>query len=147
MNPDPVLGRHVSSPLDHECVPLKNGRVAQLGFDPRSSRLWAWHANHCATELSTLTLTPTLPTLPTPDETRTRNLRIRSPARYPIAPLGHVACDLTSPYMVTVGFEPTKHDASDLKSDPFDQTRERYLYPWRDLNPRPLAHKTNTLTD
>ena len=28
--------------------------------------------------------------------------------------------------VVTVGFEPTKHDASDLKSDPFNQTRERY---------------------
>ena len=29
--------------------------------------------------------------------------------------------------MVTVGFEPTKRDASDLKSLPFDQTRERYF--------------------
>ena len=28
--------------------------------------------------------------------------------------------------VVAVGFEPTKHDASDLKSLPFDQTRERY---------------------
>ena len=26
-------------------------KIAQRGFDPRSSRLWAWHANHCATEL------------------------------------------------------------------------------------------------
>ena len=29
--------------------------------------------------------------------------------------------------MVTVGFEPTKHNAHDLKSCPFDQARERYL--------------------
>ena len=29
--------------------------------------------------------------------------------------------------MLEVGFEPTKRDASDLKSLPFDQTRERYL--------------------
>ena len=28
--------------------------------------------------------------------------------------------------VVAVGFEPTKHDACDLKSHPFDQTRE----PW-----------------
>ena len=26
-------------------------KVAQGGFDPPSSRLWALHANHCATEL------------------------------------------------------------------------------------------------
>ena len=29
--------------------------------------------------------------------------------------------------MVAEGFEPSKRDASDLKSLPFDQTRERYL--------------------
>ena len=29
--------------------------------------------------------------------------------------------------MVTVGFDPTKRDALDLKSSPFDQARERYL--------------------
>ena len=34
--------------------------------------------------------------------------------RYPVAPHG--------PRMVTVGFEPTKHYASDLKSDPFDRS-------------------------
>ena len=28
--------------------------------------------------------------------------------------------------MVAEGFEPSKRDASDLKSPPFDQTRERY---------------------
>ena len=28
--------------------------------------------------------------------------------------------------MVAEGFEPSKRDASDLKSLPFDQTRERY---------------------
>ncbi len=29
--------------------------------------------------------------------------------------------------MVAVGFEPTKHNANDLKSFPFDLTREYYL--------------------
>ena len=29
----------------------KTAKIAQRGFDPRSSRLWAWHANHCATEI------------------------------------------------------------------------------------------------
>ena len=32
-------------------VTVSTKRVAQGGFDPPSSRLWAWHANHCATEL------------------------------------------------------------------------------------------------
>ena len=32
--------------------------------------------------------------------------------------------DTFPPYMVTVGFEPTKRVATDLKSIPFDQTRE-----------------------
>ena len=39
--------------------------------------------------------------------------QIRSLMRYPVAP--HGLC-------VTVGFEPTKHFASDLKSDPFDRS-------------------------
>ena len=40
--------------------------------------------------------------------------------------------------MVAEGFEPSKRDASDLKSLPFDQTRERYqMYPWRGSNPQP----------
>ena len=30
--------------------------------------------------------------------------------------------------VVTVGFEPTKHDALDLKSSPVDQTWVRYQY-------------------
>ena len=29
--------------------------------------------------------------------------------------------------MVAVGFEPTKHNALDLESSPFDQAREHYL--------------------
>ena len=30
--------------------------------------------------------------------------------------------------VVAVGFEPTKHNALDLESNPFDQAREHYLY-------------------
>ena len=37
-------------------VTVSTKRVAQGGFDPPSSRLWAWHANHCATELGWLTI-------------------------------------------------------------------------------------------
>ena len=32
-------------------TPTPTTRISQRGFDPRSSRLWAWHANHCATEI------------------------------------------------------------------------------------------------
>ena len=68
--------------------------------------------------------------------------------------------------MHAVGFEPTKRFALDLKSNPFDQTRVRmpnhyndkilFLTEllmgtthcfWRDLNPRPRAHKTRALTN
>ena len=36
--------------------------------------------------------------------------------------------------VVAVGFEPTKHIANDLKSFPFDLTREYYLgYPTLDI--------------
>ena len=37
--------------------------------------------------------------------------------------------------MVAEGFEPSKRDASDLKSLPFDQTRERYQLPHVGLEP------------
>ena len=37
--------------------------------------------------------------------------------------------------MVAEGFEPSKRDASDLKSLPFDQTRERYRIPHMGLEP------------
>ena len=37
--------------------------------------------------------------------------------------------------MVAEGFEPSKRDASDLKSLPFDQTRERYQKPHVGLEP------------
>ena len=47
--------------------------------------------------------------------------------------------------MTTAGFDPAKRDAHDLKSGPFDQTRERChfashlrsLYPKWDSNPQP----------
>ena len=56
--------------------------------------------------------------------TRTHNLQIRSLTRYPVAPIG-LCCFLPKKdLMLEVGFEPTKRDASDLKSLPFDQTRE-----------------------
>ena len=37
--------------------------------------------------------------------------------------------------VVAEGFEPSKRDASDLKSLPFDQTRERYQVPHVGLEP------------
>jgi hypothetical protein len=39
--------------------------------------------------------------------------------------------------VVTVGFEPTKHIASDLKSDPFDRSGILPKYPQWDSNPQP----------
>ena len=51
-------------------------------------------------------------------------------------------------FMCGVGFEPTKHNAIELESIPFDQARESaQKCSRRDLNPRPLAHKTNALTN
>ena len=38
-----------------------------------------------------------------------------------------VLTNCTTEPLVTVGFEPTKRIAPDLKSGPFDQARERYL--------------------
>ena len=37
--------------------------------------------------------------------------------------------------MVAEGFEPSKRDASDLKSLPFDQTRERYQVSMTGIEP------------
>ena len=54
--------------------------------------------------------------------TRTHNPQIRSLMRYPIAPIGHLS--FTIGLMLEGGFEPPKRKASDLKSLPFDQTRE-----------------------
>ena len=45
--------------------------------------------------------------------------------RASIAPLEHIH---------RVGFEPTKHNAADLKSAPFDQTPYRCKRSYRDLN-------------
>ena len=64
--------------------------------------------------------------------TRTHNLQIRSLTRYPVAPIGLIASPKGKTYafflrktlMLEVGFEPTKRVASDLKSLPFDRTRE-----------------------
>ena len=49
---------------------------------------------------------------------RTHNPQIRSLMRYPIAPMRHQR------NMLEEGFEPSKRVARDLKSLPFDQTRE-----------------------
>ena len=62
----------------------------------------------------------------TPYGTRTRNLQIRSLTRYPIALMGPAYKDNFIRLLPEEGFEPSKHVASDLKSLPFDQTRE----PW-----------------
>ena len=37
--------------------------LAQESFDLSSSRLWAWHANHCATELILVIERPMCPLL------------------------------------------------------------------------------------
>ena len=46
--------------------------------------------------------------------------------RYPIAPTKLIAYkdNLIRLYLLEAGFEPAKHVAIDLKSIPFDQTRE-----------------------
>ena len=54
--------------------------------------------------------------------TRTHNPQIRSLMRYPIAPIGQNVLHYRT--ILEGGFEPPKHNASDLKSLPFDQTRE-----------------------
>ena len=45
-----------------------------------------------------------------------------------------------------VGFEPTKHIATELKSVPVDRLGIRVGCSWWGSNPRPIAHKTIALT-
>ena len=45
-----------------------------------------------------------------------------------------------------MGFEPTKHIATELKSVPVDRLGIRVGCSWWGSNPRPIAHKTIALT-
>ena len=49
--------------------------------------------------------------------------------------------------MDAVGFEPTKHFATDLKSAPFDRSGIRPWCTQWGSNPRPSVHKTDALTN